>query len=105
MTKKLAFSAAVVVLCMRFPAMAQDAQAGKDYEITIASEENNQYTGPYGQAKVGKVVIQVPNAKKGQKYKVKITDIKENQYTKDTQASCDFEQVGGDRKGNCLGAP
>ena len=42
---------------------------------------------------------------KGQKYKVKITDIKENQYTKDTQASCDFEQVGGDRKGNCLGAP
>lgn len=105
MTKYFAVSAALILLSMRFPAMAQDAEKGKEYQITIESEEDNQYTGPYGQAKIGKVVVQVPMAKKDQKYKVKITDIKQNQYTGDTQASCDFEQIGGDRKGQCLGAP
>ena len=105
MSKRFAVTAFMAVLTSIFPAMAQDAQVGKEYQITIESEQDNQYTGPYGQVKMGKVVIQIPKAKKAEKYKVKITDIKQNQYTGDMQASCDFEQVGGDRKGNCLGAP
>jgi predicted RNA-binding protein with TRAM domain len=105
MSRQFAVSAVLVALSMGRPAIAQDAQAGKEYEITIASEEDNQYTGPFGKAMIGKVAVLVPNAKKDQKYKVKITAIKENQYTGDTQASCDFEQIGGDRKGSCIGAP
>jgi predicted RNA-binding protein with TRAM domain len=105
MSKRFAVTAFVAVLTSAFPAMAQDAEVGKEYQITIDSEQDNQYTGPYGQAKIGSIFVLVPMAKKDQKYKVKITDIKPNQYTGNKQASCAFEQVGGDRKGNCLGAP
>jgi hypothetical protein len=86
--------------------MAQDAEIGKEYEITIQSEQENQYTGPYGQANIGSVLVMIPNAKKDQKYTVKITEVGTNQYTGNRQASCEFQQTaGGDRKGNCLGAP
>ncbi len=93
------------VLALALPAAAQDAEVGEEYEITIATEESNQYTGPYGQVRLGSVVVNVPNAKVDEKYKVSITDIRVNQYTDQRQASCDFEQVGGDRKGECLAAP
>jgi predicted RNA-binding protein with TRAM domain len=105
MSKRFAVTAFVAALTSVFPAMAQDAEVGKEYQITIDSEQDNQYTGPYGQAKIGSIFVLVPMAKKDQKYKVKITDIKPNQYTGNKQASCTFELVGGDRKGNCLGAP
>lgn len=105
MSKRFAVTALVAVLTSVFPALAQDAQVGKEYQITIESEQENQYIGAYGQAKIGSVFVLVPNAKKDQKYTVKITDIKPNQYTGNKQASCTFEQIGGDRKGNCLGAP
>jgi len=94
-----------VALWVVLPAMAQDAQVGKEYDITIESEQNNQYTGPYGEAKVGSVAIDIPNAKKAEKYHIKVTAVAKNQYTGATQASCDFQQTGGDKKGMCLGAP
>ena len=97
--------AAAAVLVLALPATAQDAEVGNEYEITIETEEDNQYTGPYGQARIGGVVVNVPNAKMKEKYKVKITDIRVNQYSQDRQASCEFEQVDGDKKGECLGAP
>jgi predicted RNA-binding protein with TRAM domain len=105
MTQRFMVTACMAVLTSVSPVAAQDAQVGKDYQITIDSEEDNQYTGPYGQAKIGSIFIMIPNAKKAEKYNVKITDIKPNQYTGNKQASCTFEQMGGDRKGNCLGAP
>lgn len=105
MSKRFAVTAFVAVLTSVFPVLAQDAEVGKEYQITIDSEQENQYIGAYGQAKIGSVFVLVPNAKKAEQYKVKITDIKPNQYTGNKQASCTFEQIGGDRKGNCLGAP
>jgi hypothetical protein len=97
--------ASVVLLGLALPAIAQDAKVGKEYDITIESEQTNQYTGAFGQAKVGSVVFDVPNAKKQEKYHVKVTAIAKNQYTGDTQASCDFQQTGGDKKGSCIAAP
>ena len=44
-------------------------------------------------------------AKKAEKYHVKVTHIKNNQYAGNKQASCDFQQQGGDRKGMCIAAP
>jgi predicted RNA-binding protein with TRAM domain len=93
------------VFALALPATAQDAEVGEEYEITIATEEDNQYTGPYGQVRIGSVVVNVPNAKAEERYSVRITEIRVNQYTDDRQASCEFEQIGGDRKGMCLGAP
>ena len=93
------------VLALALPATAQDAEVGQEYEITIETEEDNQYTGPYGQVRLGSVVVNVPNAKVGETYSVRITDIRVNQYSQDRQASCEFEQVDGDKKGECLGAP
>jgi len=93
------------VLGLAWPAIAQDAQVGKEYDITIQSEDKNQYIGAYGQAKIGTIVLDVPNAKKDEKYHVKITAIAKNQYTGDMQASCDFQQAGGDKKtGMCIPA-
>ena len=60
---------------------------------------------PFGQAKIGSIVFAVPDAKVKEKYNVKVTDIRDNQYTGDKQASCEFQQVGGDRKGMCIAAP
>jgi len=97
--------AAAAVLVLALPATAQDAEVGQEYEITIATEESNQYTGPYGQVRLGSVVVNVPNAKVDEKYTVSITAIRVNQYTDERQASCDFEQIGGDRRGMCLAAP
>jgi predicted RNA-binding protein with TRAM domain len=99
------FLLASVLLGLALPAIAQDAQVGKEYDITIESEQTNQYTGAFGQAKVGSVVFDVPNAKKSEKYHVKVTAVAKNQYTGDTQASCDFQQTGGDKKGACIAAP
>lgn len=96
---------AIAVLALALPVLAQDAEVGKEYDITIASEMENQYTGAFGQAKIGSVVFDIPNAKKDQKYHVHVTDIKKNQYTGDTQASCDFQQTGGSAKGMCIAAP
>ena len=93
------------LLVLAVPAAGQDAEVGEEYEITIATEEDNQYTGPYGQVRLGSVVVNVPNAKVDEKYKVTITEIRVNQYSDERQASCDFEQVGGDRTGECLAAP
>ena len=98
----LAFTA---VLALALPAAAQDAEVGQEYEITIATEEENQYVGPYGQVRIGSIVVQVPNAKAEERYTVTITAIRLNQYSGDRQASCTFEQIGGDREGMCLPAP
>ena len=98
-------SATIVVLAFILPVIAQDAAVGKEYDITIESEEDNQYTGPYGKAVIGSIVFDVPNAKKMEKYHVKVTAIRNNQYTAEMQASCEFEQVGGNRKGMCIDAP
>ena len=95
----------IAVLGLALPATAQDAEVGKEYEITIETEQDNQYTGPFGEAKIGSIVFNVPNAKVKEKYKVKVTDIRNNQYTGAKQASCEFQQVGGDRKGMCNAAP
>jgi predicted RNA-binding protein with TRAM domain len=97
--------ASVAALGLALPLLAQDAEVGKEYNITIQSEQSNQYTGAYGEAKIGSIVVDVPNAKKDEKYHVKVTDVKTNQYTGNKQASCDFQQQGGDRKGMCIAAP
>lgn len=97
--------ATIVVLAFVLPAMAQDAEVGKEYDITIQTEGSNEYVGAYGQAKIGSIVFLVPEAKTDEKYHVKVTAIARNQYTGDTQASCDFQQTGGNRKGMCIGAP
>ncbi len=83
----------------------QDAEVGQEYEITIATEEANQYTGPYGQARIGSIVVNVPDAKVEERYNVRITAIRQNQYSGDRQASCEFALIGGDREGMCLPAP
>ena len=103
MRKALLTGAALALFAL--PAIAQDAQVGKEYDIVIDSEQSNQYTGAYGEAKVGSVVFDVPNAKKAEKYHVKVTAIGKNQYTGATQASCDFQQTDGAKKGACLPAP
>jgi predicted RNA-binding protein with TRAM domain len=95
----------VAVVALAVPVAAQDAEVGKEYDITIESEQDNQYTGPFGQAKVGSIVFAVPNAKKDEKYHVKVTEIRRNQYSGDNQASCEFQQVGGGKKGMCNPAP
>jgi predicted RNA-binding protein with TRAM domain len=102
--RKLLFTGSLV-LALALPAIAQDAQVGKEYDIVIASEDSNQYVGAFGQAKIGSVVLDVPDAKKDQKYHVKVTEIKKNQYTGDTQASCSFQLTGGDKRmGMCIPA-
>ena len=98
----LAFTA---VLALALPAAAQNAEVGQEYEITIATEEDNQYTGPYGQATIGSIVVNVPDAKMEERYTVTITAIRENQYSGDMQASCTFALIDGDREGMCLPAP
>ena len=94
-----------LALALALPAAAQDAEVGQEYEITIATEEDNQYTGPYGQVRIGAIVVNVPDAKEGERYNITITAIATNQYSGYRQASCEFEQIGGDRSGMCLPAP
>jgi hypothetical protein len=96
----LAFAA---VLALASPATAQNAVVGQEYEITIATEEDNQYTGPYGQVMIGSIFVMVPDAKVGERYTV--TAIAENQYSGNVQAACEFSLIGGDREGMCLPAP
>ncbi len=98
----LAFTA---VLALASPATAQDAVVGQEYEITIATEEDNQYTGPYGQVMIGSIFVMVPDAEVGETYTVRITAIAENQYSGNVQAACEFSLIGGDRVGMCLPAP
>jgi len=95
----------IAVFALALPASAQDAEVGQEYEITIATEEDNQYTGPYGQVRIGAIVVNVPDAKEGERYNITITAIATNQYSGYRQASCEFEQIGGDRSGMCLPAP
>ncbi len=105
---RLVFTA-TEVLALALPAAAQDAAqnavVGQEYEITIATEEDNQYTGPYGQVRMGEIFIMVPEAKVGERYTVRVTAIATNQYSGNRQAACEFKQIGGDREGNCLPAP
>ena len=99
---------ALSALTLSTPALsaaAQDAEVGKDYEITIETEEDNQYVGAYGQVRIGATVVNVPNAKVAEKYHIKITAISQNQYSGNMQASCEFELIDGDRKGMSLPAP
>ena len=93
------------VLVLVAPMAAQDAEVGQEYEITIATEESNEYVGSYGQMRIGSVLVMVPDAKADERYMVSITAIRVNQYSDERQASCDFEQIGGDRRGMCLAAP
>ncbi|HJO11555.1 MAG: hypothetical protein QGG67_12090 [Gammaproteobacteria bacterium] len=95
----------IALLTLALPATAQDAEVGQEYQITIATEEDNQYTGPYGQARIGSIAVNVPDAKVEERYTVRITAIALNQYSGDRQASCEFTQIGGDKAGNCLPAP
>ncbi len=96
---------ATAVFALASPAAAQDAVVGQEYEITIATEEDNQYTGPYGQAKIGSIVVNVPNAKVEERYNVRITAIALNEYSGNRQAACEFALIDGDRTGMCLPAP
>ncbi len=98
----LAFAA---VLALALPATAQNAEVGQEYEITIATEEQNQYTGAYGQVMIGAIFVMVPDAKVDERYTVRITAIAMNQYSGNRQAACEFELIGGDREGMCLPAP
>jgi len=68
-------------------------EIGKVYDVTIVEETENQWTGPLGVAKIGNVLVQVPGAKKGQKYKVKINGVEENPYTDAMEAK--FDVVSG----------
>jgi hypothetical protein len=103
--RKILFTASVLLM-VAIPVISQDAEMGKEYDITIASEDNNQYVGAYGEAFIGKIDFMVPNAKKDEKYHVKVTGIALNQYTGNQQASCDFKQTGGaNRTGACIPAP
>ncbi len=97
--------AITAVLALALPAAAQNAEVGQEYEITIATEEENQYTGPYGQVMIGEIFVMVPEAKVGERYTVTVTAIATNQYSGNRQASCEFKQIDGDREGNCLPAP
>ena len=97
--------ASTAVLALAAPATAQDAEVGQEYQITIATEEDNQYTGPYGQVRIGEIYVMVPEAKVGERYTVRVTAIATNQYSGNRQAACEFRQIGGDRVGNCLPAP
>ncbi len=97
--------ALTAVLALASPAAAQDAEVGQEYEITIATEQENQYTGPYGQVRMGTIFVMVPEAKVGERYNVRITAIATNQYSGNRQAACVFEQINGDREGMCLPAP
>ncbi len=90
---------------LALPAMAQDAEVGQEYEITIESAEDNPYTGPTGQTMIGEVVFRIPDAEAGETYTVTVTAIRSNQYTGETQASCEYQQVDGDRVGMCDPAP
>jgi len=92
-------------LALASPATAQNPEVGQEIEITIATEEDNQYTGPYGQVILGSVFVMVPDAKVDERYTVTITAVEENQYSGDLQASCEFSLIGGDREGMCLPAP
>jgi hypothetical protein len=96
---------AIAMLMLAVPAAAQDPEVGEDYEITIATEESNEYVGSYGQVRIGSVLVMVPDAKADERYIVSITAIRVNQYSDERQASCEFTQIGGDRIGECLGAP
>ena len=87
------------------PVAAQDHEVGEEYEITIATEEENQYVGAYGQVRMGSVLIMIPDAKVDERYRVSVTEVRTNQYSNERQVSCDFEQIGGDRTGECIGAP
>jgi predicted RNA-binding protein with TRAM domain len=98
----LAFAA---VLALASPAAAQNAEAGQEYEITIATEEENQYTGQYGQVMIGEIFVMVPEAKVGERYTIMVTAVATNQYSGQRQAACEFKQIGGDKEGNCLPAP
>lgn len=95
----------ICALALGAVVVAQDAEVGKEYDITIDTEQDNQYTGPNGQAKVGQIVFSIPNAKKGERYHVKVLEIRDHQYTMARQASCDFQQIEGTRKGQCIPAP
>jgi predicted RNA-binding protein with TRAM domain len=96
---------ATAVFALALPAAAQDAEVGEEYEITIATEEDNQYTGPYGQVMIGTIFVMVPEAKVGEMYTINVTAIATNQYSGAVQAACNFTLIGGDREGNCLPAP
>ena len=52
------------VLALALPATAQDVEVGQEYEITIATEEDNQYTGPFGQARIV-VNVSMPKWERG----------------------------------------
>ncbi len=95
----------IAVLALASPAAAQDAVVGQEYEITIATEEENQYTGPYGQVMIGEIFVMVPEAKVGERYTITVTAVATNQYSGNRQAACEFKQIGGDKEGNCLPAP
>ena len=54
--------------------------------------------------RIGSIVVNVPDAEVDERYIVRITAIRQNQYSGDRQASCEFEQIDGDREGMCLPA-
>lgn len=103
MFKKL--SIAILGSALAVAAQAQDAEVGKKYEVTVAAEVDNPFVGSFGDARIGKIALQIPGAKAGEKYSVTIIAIKENGFTGLQQATCTYEQVGGDRKGQCNAPP
>ena len=82
-----------------------DAEIGKTYEITVPAEVESPFVGQFGDVHIGKIAVQIPGGKKGEKYSVTITAIAPNPFTGLQQASCTYKQVGGDREGKCNSPP
>jgi hypothetical protein len=93
------------LMAFAWPILAQNAEVGKEYDVTIESQDSNQWVGPFGVAKVGSIVFWIPAAETNQKYHVKVTKIARNQYTDETQGSCDFQRTGTEMKGQCIDVP
>ena len=66
--------------------MTEVAEVGTVYEIEIAEETSNEWTGPLGIAYIGDVAVPVPEAKKGQKFTIKITGVEPNPWTSQKEA-------------------
>lgn len=68
-----------------------ECEVGKTYEIEITDEMSNEWTGPLGISHMGDIAINIPKAKKGEKFTVKVLSIGTNQWTGQKEAQ--IEQV------------
>lgn len=64
--------------------MAEDAEVGKTYEVEIVEETTDE--GSFGIAYIGEAIVNVPNAKIGDRVSVKITAVVPNYFTNRKEA-------------------